>query len=146
MTKLPVIPEGSHRLLVDPYEPKKSAWPQVIVVLLILGCTVYGLYRTNVLHTWFPGLVPAHHSELDLTADKSSGVPGDPIVFTVLSSATALQVTNTTDRNAPVALPPLTVEGGKATLTIADDTKPGTLTVLDAVSGTSVKITVTAKK
>ncbi|NJN36793.1 MAG: hypothetical protein HC794_06710 [Nitrospiraceae bacterium] len=36
LTSLPRIPPGSDRTLVDPYAPKKSPWPMVIVVLLVL--------------------------------------------------------------------------------------------------------------
>jgi hypothetical protein len=146
LTELPKIPAGSNRSLVDPYAPKKSIWPRLVLWLLVLGGVAYGLYRTNLLHKWLPDHVPAHHTELGLGADKASGMPGDPIVFTVKSGATSLQVTNTTDSNQPVALPALTVEAGKATLTIPAEAKPGTLTVSDAVSGTHVEIAVTEKK
>ncbi len=146
LTELPKIPAGSHRTLIDPYAPKKSIWPRLILVLLILAGVTYGLYRTNLLHKWLPQYVKAHHTELGLSADKHSAAPGDAIAFTVKSGAVELQVTNTTDSNAPAALPALKVEAGKATLTIPADMKPATLTVLDAVSGSHVEITVTEKK
>lgn len=146
LTGLPKIPAGSERSLVDPYAPKKSIWPRLLLVLLLLAGIAYVLYRTNLLHKWLPDQIPAHHSELDLGADKQTGVPGDAIVFTVKSTAATLQVTNTTDSNAPVALPSLPVAGGKATLQIPADAKPAKLTVLDAVSGTSVEISITEKK
>jgi len=146
LTELPKIPAGSNRSLIDPYAPKKSVWPRLILVLLILGAVTYGLYRTNLLHKWLPDHVPAHHTELGLSADKTTGMPGDAIVFTVKSGAVDLQVTNTTDSNAPAALPALKVEAGKATLTIPADMKPATLVVSDAVSGSHVEITVTEKQ
>ena len=146
LTELPVIPPGSTRSLVDPYAPKRSIWPRVLCVLLVLAAIGYGLYRTNLLHKWLPKYVPAHHTELDLSADKSSGVPGDVITLTVRSVATELQVTNSTDRNQPIPLPTIPVAGGAATLTIPDGTPKGELTVRDAVSGTDVKIDVTEPK
>jgi hypothetical protein len=146
LTELPVIPPGSTRSLVDPYAPKRSPWPRIFTILLVLAAIVYGLYRTNLLHKWLPKYVPAHHTELDLSADKSSGVPGDVITFTVRSVATELQVTNSTDRNQPSPLQAVPVAGGTATLTIPAGTPAGELTVRDAVSGTDVKIDVTEPK
>jgi hypothetical protein len=146
LTELPKIPAGSNRSLVDPYAPKKSIWPRLLLVLLILAGVAYGLYRTNLLHKWLPDHVPAHHTELGLAADKTTAMPGDAIVFTVKSSATSLQITNTTDSNKPVELPALPVAGGKATLTVPAEMKPCTLTVSDAVSGTSIEVQVTEKK
>jgi hypothetical protein len=66
------------------------------------------------------------------------------VTFTVRSLAAELQVTNSTDGNNPVPLPAAVVASGAASLTIPADTPPGRLTVLDAVSNTSVEIEVTA--
>jgi hypothetical protein len=144
LTELPVIPPGSTRSLSDPYARKRSVWPRILLLLLVLAGIGYGLYRTNLLHEWLPQYVPAHHTELDLTADKSSGAPGDVVTFTVRSLAAELQVTNSTDDNNPVPLPAAVVASGAASLTTPADTPPGRLTVLDAVSNTSVEIEVTA--
>ncbi|MEZ6014848.1 MAG: hypothetical protein R3F49_07040 [Planctomycetota bacterium] len=146
LTELPEIPAGSKRSLIDPYAPKRSPWPRVLLVLLILGGIGYALYRTNLLNKWLPDYVPAHHTELGLAANMESGAPGEAIVFTVHSAANTLQVTDTTDKNAPAPLEPLTVEANAATLTIPAEMKPGKLTVRDAVSGTEVEVTVTEAK
>jgi len=146
LTELPVIPPGSTRSFVDPYAPKRSPWPRILIILLVLAAIGYGLYRTNLLHKWLPKYVPAHHTELDLSADKSSGVSGDVITLTVRSVARELQLTNSTDRNNPVPLPSVPVTNGTASLTIPADTPPGELTVRDAVSGTDVEIDVTEPK
>ncbi|MBL9077381.1 MAG: hypothetical protein JNL08_07760 [Planctomycetes bacterium] len=146
LTELPKIPAGSQRSLVDPYAPKKSVWPRVLLVLVVLAIAGYALYRTNLLHKWLPDYVPAHHTEIGLGADKTSAMPGDAIAFTVASSATKLQVTDTTDANKPVELPALDVAAGKAVLTIPADAKPGTWTVHDTVSGSRIEITVSEKK
>jgi hypothetical protein len=146
MTALPQIPRGSQRSFADPYAPKKSVWPRLLIALFALGMCGYLLYRTNVLHRWFPDHVPAHHTELELSADKASAAPGESIVFTVRSTAASLQVTNVTDPDAPMALDPLPVAGGTATLLIPAEAKPGTLAVVDAVSGTRIEIAITAPK
>lgn len=148
LTELPKLPAGSERSLVDPYAPKKSVWPKVLLWLLILAGVGYGLYRTNLLHRWLPAYVPAHHSELDLLAGPTSGAPGTAIALTVRSAATVLAVTDATDTNVPKPLPAIPVESGKPVgWTIPADSKPGTVFVIsDAVSGTSVKITVVEKK
>ncbi len=145
LTELPKIPAGSHRSLVDPYAPKKSIWPRLLLVLILLGGTAYVLYRTNLLHKWLPDYVPLHHTELGLLLDgKDTAAPGETVAFKVQSKATKLSVTNVTDSNAPVAMDDLAVADGKATLTVPADCKPGKLRVMDAVSETAVEVTVTA--
>src|SRR5690606_25972406 len=144
LTALPRIPPGAHRPLVEPYGPKRRIWPRVLFVLFVLAAVGYALYRTNVLHRWFPDHVPAHHAEIGLEADKQKAKPGEAITFTVHSGATKLQVTDTTDRDRPVEWPAIDVAGGKAALVIPADAKPGALTVHDAVSGTQVGIEIEA--
>jgi hypothetical protein len=63
LTALPKIPPGSERSLVDPYAVKKSVWPKVLFVLLLLAGIGYGLYRTNLLHKWLPEYIPPYHTE-----------------------------------------------------------------------------------
>jgi hypothetical protein len=145
LTALPRIPPGSERSLVDPYAVKKSAWPKVLFVLLVLGGIGYGLYRTNVLHRLLPQYIPAHHTVLDLEADSRSASAGEVVTLTVRSSATTLAVTDETG-DPPVPREPLEVKAGTATLKIPAHMKSGTLIVRDSVSGTSVTITVVEKK
>jgi hypothetical protein len=143
LTELPKLPAGSTRSLVDPYAPKRSPWPRILLVLLVLAAVAWTLYRTNLLHKWLPDHVPAHHSELDLGADKTAAEPGEVVVFTVKSTETALQVTDVTDSNKPVKLAPLPVTGGTASWTVPAGMKPATIVVTDTVSRTDTTITVT---
>jgi hypothetical protein len=142
LTELPRLPAGSERSLVDPYAPKKSPWPKVLVVLLVLAAAAYGLYRTNLLHRWLPDWVPAHHTEIDLLADKTVGAPGNVVTFTVRSKTEKLQVVDVTDANAPQLIADLAVAAGAATLTLPAADKRRLLAVRDAVSGTEVRIAV----
>jgi len=48
------IPAGSERSLRDPYAPKASAWPRVILTLLALAALGWGFWRLGYLHTWWP--------------------------------------------------------------------------------------------
>jgi hypothetical protein len=147
LTELPKLPAGSERSLVDPYAPKKSIWPKLLLWLLILAGIGFGLYWTNLLHKWLPAYIPAHHTELDLGADKTSGAPGAVVALTVRSAATSLAVTDATDSNKPVPLAAIPIEAGKpVSWTIPEGSKPGTVFVVsDAVSSTSVKIAVVEK-
>ncbi|MEZ6038190.1 MAG: hypothetical protein R3F29_11955 [Planctomycetota bacterium] len=150
LTGLPRIPEGAHRSLVDPYAPKKSIWPRLLLVLLLLAGTGYVLYRTNLLHKWLPDWVPAHHTELALALaeGQAAAVPqGGTAALVVASGAAKLQVVNVTDSNKPVALDDLAVADGKAVLTVPADMAVGTrLKVIDAVGeGTFVEFEVVAK-
>ncbi len=148
LTAMPVIPAGSERSLVDPYAPKKSPWPKVILFLLVLGGVVWGLYRVNLLHKWLPDYVPAHHREVALKADKTSGAPGDLVKFTVQSDAHRLSVTDTTAQPYQ-QLGELPVEPATKTAVLTIPAmKPGTLLISDTVGGDQITITVTepAKK
>lgn len=144
LTDLPHLPSGSSRSLVDPYAPKKSKWPRVLLVLLLLAGVGYALYRTNLLHKWLPDYVPAHHTELDLGADKSSAAPGEVVTLTVRSSASELVVTDDTDTNNPRQLAKLPVDASKKVVfTVPAEQKPGMLRITDTTSATEVKIRVT---
>lgn len=123
LTDMPVLPKGSERSLVDPYAPKKSAWPKVILVLLILGGVGYGLYHYNYLHEWTKGWVPEGRKEVGMAPNHDSGAPGATIEIEVKSDATELTVAyeggpSIGEGNLPVA-------GHKATLTIPADAKVG---------------------
>lgn len=142
LTDLPRIPAGSERSLVDPYAPKKSPWPKVILFLVVLGLVAFALYKTNLLHKWTNGYVPLGHVETSLLADKSEGVAGDPVTLTVRSNGQVLLVFDENDQ--PVGQP-LPVVAGKATLTIPADKAAGHLRIADAASDTNVKVTVVKK-
>ena len=143
MTAMPKIPADANRTLKDPYAPKKSIWPRVILVLLLLAGTGYVLYRTNLLNKWLPDYVPAHHAETALVAvGKPTGVPGDAIAFKVSSDCKTLLVYNVTD--ARTQLGHVEVVDGKATWTIPADSLPGTFEVKDDTDGSAVTVTVTA--
>ncbi len=143
LTELPRIPAGSKRDLTDPYAPKKSPWPSVIFVLVLLAVATWVLYRTNLLHQWLPNLVPAHHTVVDLSTegDRTSVVQGEALVFVVKNKATALTVVDAAG-TAVASLPVL--PDGKATFATSPTTAPGDYVVGDG--HTSVKITVAAKK
>jgi hypothetical protein len=44
LTALPHLPLGAHRSLVDPYAEKKSVWPYVILLLLLIGTALWAWY------------------------------------------------------------------------------------------------------
>jgi hypothetical protein len=128
LTDMPVLPKGSERSLVDPYAPKKSVWPKVILWLLILGGVGYGLYRTNLAHKLLPEYIPAHHQEVGLVPKATSGVPGAAIVIEVKSDATKLSVAY--EGGALIGDGSLPVTDHTATLTIPADAKIGSMIVV----------------
>ena len=143
LTDLPRIPAGSERSLVDPYAPKKSPWPKVLLFLVVLGCVAFALYKTNLLHKWTNGYVPLGHVETSLLADKTEGVAGDAILLTVRSGVLQLLVFDENDKQVGQPLP--VGADGKVTLTIPADKAAGHLRVADAASDTNVEITVNKK-
>ncbi len=52
LTDTPTLPKGSERSLVDPYAPKRSIWPRLAFVLVLLGGVWIGLHKTGVAQKW----------------------------------------------------------------------------------------------
>jgi hypothetical protein len=79
LTDTRAFPPGSERSLVDPYAPKKSPWPKVIVVLLVLSGLVYGLWHFGHLHTWWPDCPLPKPASLEEGAatDAGAGAAGE---------------------------------------------------------------------
>jgi len=57
LTKVAALPTGSIRKLQDPFADKKSPWPKVIVVMLILAGFLYFLSRQGILYKWTSGII-----------------------------------------------------------------------------------------
>ena len=54
LTDVAALPAGSERSLVDPYAEKRSPWPRVLGVLLLLGLVAAGLWKVGLLSKWVP--------------------------------------------------------------------------------------------
>jgi hypothetical protein len=54
LTDVAALPPGAERALTDPYAEKKSAWPKILFVLLLLGAAGFGLWKTGYLSKWVP--------------------------------------------------------------------------------------------
>ena len=92
LTETPRIPAGSERSLVDPYAPKKSIWPKVLLFLLVLAGIGFGLYRLNFLHKWFPDYIPEYvGAQFDGPEHGVAG--GDAVVVKLGSGAAKVKVT-----------------------------------------------------
>jgi hypothetical protein len=52
LTQIGLLPSGSQRDLVDPFAEKKSPWPKIIIVLVILGVAAYLLNQRGLVHKW----------------------------------------------------------------------------------------------
>jgi len=145
LTSLPSMPAGAERSLVDPFAEKKSVWPRLLLALAVFAAIAWILYRTNVLHRWFPDVeILRHHAEVSLQADKEKAAAGESIVLTVRSADDELEVYDAATGGGLVAK--VKVEGGKATWTIPADRKAGVVFVRDSASMTDVAVEVEAKK
>ena len=47
LTSTAALPAGAERSLVDPFAEKKSPWPRILIVLVILGLVGWGTYKTG---------------------------------------------------------------------------------------------------
>ncbi len=140
LTTLPKLPEGARRTLTDPFAEKRSIWPRLLLALLALGALAYALYRTNLLHRWLPDLVPAHHAETALVADRRALAPGETALLTVRSGDDELEVYDGAGR----LIAKLKVENGQAAYTAPADAAPGPLFVRDGAAPDEVELEVTA--
>jgi hypothetical protein len=55
LTAIATLPPGSQRDMVDPYAEKKSPWPKVIIVLVILAIAYLALDKLGFLYEWTNG-------------------------------------------------------------------------------------------
>ncbi|MGE0144626.1 MAG: hypothetical protein AB7I19_13940, partial [Planctomycetota bacterium] len=125
LTELPSLPAGASRSLVDPYAPKKSIWPKVIFVLLLLGGVGFALYRMNYLNKWFPEYIPAYVSaSFDGPGEGFAG--GDPVVVQLGSGAKSVVVTGLEGVTA------LDVVNNQITVPMATAKEGGKITLVDA--------------
>ena len=115
------------------------------LALAVAAVIAWILYRTNVLHRWFPDVeILRHHAEVSLQADKEKAAAGESIVLTVRSADDELEVYDAATGGALVAK--VKVEGGKATWTIPADRKAGVVFVRDSASMTDVAVEIETKK
>jgi hypothetical protein len=143
LTELPKLPAGSVRSLTDPYAPKRSPWPRIVVGLLLLAAVVWGLYRFNFLHRWFPDYIPAHHQDVRLILPDTA-TPKEVVSIEVRSGAPRLSIVDlATNRE----IEGTAVAGGRVTFAIPEGAAPGSkFRVTDVVTGESHEIEVVGKK
>jgi hypothetical protein len=55
LTAVAALPPGSQRDLVDPFAEKKSPWPKVIVVVIVLIAAYVALNKLGFIHEWSHG-------------------------------------------------------------------------------------------
>lgn len=139
LTALPKLPPGSSRSLTDPYAPKPSPWPRVLVVLLLVAAVGYGLYRTNVLHHQWPTVFPEYVSA---TFDgKHEAVEGTEAIEIRLGSG-ALKVTMSVAGQEPKSLD---VVGTRIQVPLLGLKADQTVVLTDTTTGQTHSITVTKK-
>jgi hypothetical protein len=59
LTDMPRLPAGAERSLEDPYAEKRSPWPRIIVVLIVLAIAYGVLNRFGLVHEWTGGRLGA---------------------------------------------------------------------------------------
>ncbi len=52
LTETATLPAGSNRLLTDPFAPKKSPWPKIIIGILFLAGLFYAVWRWEPAPSW----------------------------------------------------------------------------------------------
>lgn len=57
LTKLASLPEGAVRSLEDPFADKKSRWPKIIVLVVLLLVLLYVLNSRGLLYDWTCGII-----------------------------------------------------------------------------------------
>ncbi|MCE5265273.1 MAG: hypothetical protein LLG97_17300 [Deltaproteobacteria bacterium] len=57
LTKIACLPEGAVRSLEDPFAEKKSPWPKVVVLLIVIAAVLFFLNGRGLLYKWTCGIV-----------------------------------------------------------------------------------------
>jgi hypothetical protein len=55
LTDLPKLPAGAERSLKDPYAEKRSPWPRIIVLVIVLAIVYAALNHFGLIHDWTGG-------------------------------------------------------------------------------------------
>ena len=75
LTGVAALPPGSQRDLVDPFAEKKSPWPKVIVILILLVLACVVLNKLGYLYDWTNGRIG---TEKPVKVEKVAPAPGAP--------------------------------------------------------------------
>jgi hypothetical protein len=57
LTAVAALPPGSQRDLVDPFAEKKSPWPKIIVVVLLLVAAYLAFNKLGYIYDWTNGRI-----------------------------------------------------------------------------------------
>ena len=60
LTSVAALPPGSQRDMVDPFAEKKSPWPKIIVVLIVLALAYLMLSKMGYIYEWTNGRLGEH--------------------------------------------------------------------------------------
>jgi hypothetical protein len=75
LTDLPKLPAGAERSLEDPYAAKRSVWPKIIVLVIVLGIVYAVLNSFGLIHEWTGGRLgtaPADTASAAAPADAAT--------------------------------------------------------------------------
>jgi hypothetical protein len=75
LTDLPKLPPGSARDLKDPYAEKRSPWPKIITLAVLLWIAYVVLDRFGYIHQWTGGRIG---TEKPPVAEAASPAPAEP--------------------------------------------------------------------
>ena len=57
LTQVATLPPGSSRDLTDPYAEKKSPWPKIVIIALIIYCAYYAIDQMGYINDWTGGRI-----------------------------------------------------------------------------------------
>jgi hypothetical protein len=72
LTQVAVLPPGAERNINDPYAEKKSPWPKIITILIILAIVCYMLNKMGYVYDWTNGRLG---TERPAKAEKAAPAP-----------------------------------------------------------------------
>ena len=79
LTGVAKLPPGSQRDLVDPFAEKKSPWPKIIVVVLVLVLAYVALNKMGYIYDWTNGrLGDPKPLKVEKAAPATADVPAKP--------------------------------------------------------------------
>jgi len=80
LTAIATLPPGSDRDMVDPYAEKKSPWPKVILLLVVLVLVYVALDHLGFVYQWTNGRLgtPIRREEIQPTPNAPTGTPAKP--------------------------------------------------------------------
>jgi hypothetical protein len=78
LTAVATLPHGAERSLQDPFAEKRSPWPRILLILVLLGGIGFCLWKSGYLTLWIDRVPPPETTWFEQPYQKPAPPPVEP--------------------------------------------------------------------